>query len=251
MTAFQAMKSMDKRRAMGSHQSARPQTEVWLTPPEILTALGPFDLDPCAACEPRPWPTARNHYTIRDNGLVCRWNGRVWLNPPYSTLAIRKWLARMSEHGTGTALIFARTETEHFAKYVWPACDALLFLHGRLNFHHASGDRAPANAGAPSVLCAYGVDDADALAGCGLDGAFVPLKLRAFIFGLKPGTWMQEIERWMAGNNAPVHLSDLYRAFAGSAKAKRNPNYQAKIRQVLQSGPFERLGDGFWKFGEV
>lgn len=36
-------------RAMGSHQSARAKTTTWLTPPELIQALGPFDLDPCAS----------------------------------------------------------------------------------------------------------------------------------------------------------------------------------------------------------
>lgn len=43
--------------AIGSHHSARSQTDEWLTPPEILGELGPFDLDPCAPLT-RPWGTA-------------------------------------------------------------------------------------------------------------------------------------------------------------------------------------------------
>lgn len=34
----------------------------WLTPRNIVDALGPFDLDPCAPIV-RPWPTAVQHYT--------------------------------------------------------------------------------------------------------------------------------------------------------------------------------------------
>ena len=41
----------------------------------------------------------------------------------------------------GIALIFARTETEGFVREVWGKADAVLFLHGRLNFHRAG--RAP------------------------------------------------------------------------------------------------------------
>lgn len=236
-------------KSMTGHQSAKPKSEVWLTPPEILTALGTFDLDPCAVTPPRPWPTAKSHYIRSDNGLMKPWDGRVWLNPPYQTHKIRKWLARMADHGIGTALIFARTETQHFAQHIWPVCDALLFLDGRLHFHYPTGDRATANSGAPSVLCAYGVDDADALAGCDLPGAFVPLKLRAFVFGLDSGTWREVLHDWMRQQTGAVYLSDLYRAFAASPKAKRNRNYQAKIRQSLQRGPFERVAPGLWQVG--
>ena len=80
--------------------------DEWLTPPEIIHALGCFDLDPCAPVV-RPWPTATRHYTIEDNGLVQPWDGRIWCNPPYGTETGR-WLARMAEHGNGIALIFAR-----------------------------------------------------------------------------------------------------------------------------------------------
>lgn len=52
---------------------------------------------------------------------------------------------------------------------------ALLFLRGRLFFHRADGRRAAHNAGAPSVLIAYGARDAELLRGCGLAGGFVPL----------------------------------------------------------------------------
>ena len=75
-----------------------------------------------------------------------------------------------SARGTRIALIFARTETEGFVREVWGKADAVLFLHGRLNFHRADGTRAESNAGAPSCLVAYGQDNVDALASCGLPG---------------------------------------------------------------------------------
>lgn len=56
--------------------------DEWLTPPEIIKALGQFDLDPCAPVV-RPWDTAERHYSIKDNGLMLPWSGRVWCNPPY------------------------------------------------------------------------------------------------------------------------------------------------------------------------
>jgi hypothetical protein len=32
----------------GHHRPYRGQTDEWLTPPEIIAALGQFDLDPCS-----------------------------------------------------------------------------------------------------------------------------------------------------------------------------------------------------------
>lgn len=157
--------------SMGGHQSALMGKDEWLTPPEILGALGPFDIDPCAPIA-RPWDTAAKHYTIADNGLLQRWEGRVWCNPPYGMEAAQ-WLARCAHHGNAIALIFARTETAMFFCYVWECADAVLFLRGRLHFHHVTGERAIANAGAPSCLVAYGKHNAEALRASGLQGFFV------------------------------------------------------------------------------
>lgn len=161
------------RQGIGSHQSAAMLKDEWLTPPEIIEALGPFDLDPCAPIN-RPWDMAAQHYTVADDGLSKPWHGRVWCNPPYG-LQAAKWLDRLADHGNGVALIFARTETAMFFEHVWEKADALLFLKGRLHFHHVDGTRAAANAGGPSVLIAYGRDNADSLRDSVIAGQFVPV----------------------------------------------------------------------------
>lgn len=157
---------MPKQMAFAHERSIKGKDE-WLTPPYILEALGPFDLDPCAPIE-RPWPMARKHYTILDNGLMQPWEGRVWLNPPYGT-QMSRWMARMSTHRNGIALTYARTETRPFFKWVWPFADALLFIKGRLCFFHIDGTPGD-TAGAPSVLIAYGPHNVERLATSSIDG---------------------------------------------------------------------------------
>jgi len=159
-------------KGIGGHTRAHHgATDDWITPPHIVGALGRFDLDPCA-CIPQPWPCADKSYNLSDDGLAQPWDGRVWMNPPYGTRA-EPFLAKLAEHGDGVALLFARTETAMFHKHVWDKADALLFLKGRLYFHMPDGTRASGNAGGPSVLIAYGCENALALRDCGLDGAFV------------------------------------------------------------------------------
>lgn len=162
---------------MGSHQSAAIKEETWLTPPYILDRIGMFDLDPCAALD-QPWRTAATQYTVEDNGLAQAWHGRVWLNPPYGRQT-GQWLSRLADHGNGIALIFARTETAMFFEHVWRKASALLFLEGRIHFHHADGTRAKANAGAPSVLVAYGKENAEVLRSNPVPGEYVHLESRA------------------------------------------------------------------------
>lgn len=164
--------------SLTSHQRPhRGESDVWLTPPAIIDALGPFDLDPCAAPEPRPWPTATDHITLPDDGLSPEWgwgDAFVWCNPPFGPEAGR-WLVRMADHGNGIALCPARTETRWFVAGVWNGATAVLFLHGRPHFHHADGTRGAANSGAPIVLVAYGAAAADRLRRCELTGTYIDL----------------------------------------------------------------------------
>ena len=87
--------------SLSPHQSARMKNDEWLTPPEILSALGHFDLDPCAPADGRrPWDTAARHLCIDDDGPSHPWAGRVWCNPPFGKEAVR-WLRKLADHGIG------------------------------------------------------------------------------------------------------------------------------------------------------
>lgn len=142
----------------GFPQRAIDGKDEWLTPRSITDALGPFDLDPCSPID-RPWPTAKKHLTINDDGLWGDWEGFVWCNPPYGNHT-GDWLEKLAEHGNGIALVFARTETEMFQKYIWNMASSLLFIYGRIKFFHVDGTEAENYGGAPSVLVGYG-DEAD------------------------------------------------------------------------------------------
>lgn len=236
-------------RAMGSHHSAAPLSVNWFTPPAIVEALGgweSFDLDPATASD-APFPTALQRYTRADNGLLRPWFGRVWLNPPYTNADLHAFMGRLADHGRGTALIFARTETQAFFETVWQRASGLLFLEGRLHFHRPDGTRAAQNAGAPSVLCAYGVDDTDILAAAKLGGQFVPLRLprSVVIAGLEP-TWRKVVDDWVRQQRGPVKLDELYRALAEHPKTQGRANWKAKVRQTLQRSGYTRVERGQW-----
>jgi len=131
-------------------------TDEWLTPPWIIKDLGPFDLDVCSPLN-RPWDTARDYFTKENDGLVQKWFGRVWCNPPYGKETY-KWLKKCAEHGNSIALTFARTDTKGFHDEVFGKACGLFFIKGRLKFFGVDGKEAGNNAGAPSVLIAYGAD---------------------------------------------------------------------------------------------
>lgn len=144
----------------------------WFTPPEVVESIGGgFDLDPCSS-PGHPFEIARKYYFV--NGLSYPWDGRVWLNPPYSD--IDSWMSKMAGYGNGVALVFARTETKWFTKCIWDKADAVYFIGKRLVFYDINGKLPKHNAGAPSVLVAYGRENVQALWGCKLPGRFVLLR---------------------------------------------------------------------------
>ena len=103
-------------------------------------------------------------------------------------------MGRMAEHGQGTALIFARTETRWWHNSIWPAANAILFMAGRINFHHPDGTRAKGNAGAPTALIAYGDEDADRLAASDIEGHVVILVApRYFAIAASNETWSAHV----------------------------------------------------------
>lgn len=162
------------KKGFGYAQTQVMGKDEWLTPPAIINSLGEFDLDPCSPID-RPWPTAKNHFTIEDNGLLKEWSGRVWLNPPYGKY-VWAWLEKLAQHESGIALIFARTGVPSFQRLVFNSADSVLFIKSRLHFHHSNGERAKHNCGADSILISYSAADSLALFRCGISGKFIALK---------------------------------------------------------------------------
>lgn len=144
----------------------------WFTPPHVFDALGlRFDLDVAAPIGGVPWLPAAKFYTADDDGLAQPWKGRVWLNPPYGR-EVGDWTDKLVRHGSGVALVFARTDARWAQRAILGA-DAVCLIAGRLQF--VPGDRdgwVPQNAAAPSMLLGYGARCARAVLGCDLGITF-------------------------------------------------------------------------------
>lgn len=153
----------------GNKPLSRGESVIWLTPRKILDVLGKFDLDPCAAPSPRPWETAYRSIELPQDGLSYPWSGRVWLNPPYDTPTMTKFMRKMASHRRGIALLFARTDTLVWQNDIFPFCDSILFLKGRISFHKPDGTKAWGS-GAPSALISYSPFDTVILQASGLEG---------------------------------------------------------------------------------
>lgn len=83
-------------------QSERTSDD-YLTPRWVFDTMGmEFDLDVASP----PWDThvpAKRKFTKADDGLTQPWEGRVWMNPPYSKAS--PWVRRFIEHHNGIALV--------------------------------------------------------------------------------------------------------------------------------------------------
>lgn len=225
-------------------------TNIWLTPKPIIDDLGPFDLDPCAAPEPRPWPTAARHIVEAEDGLSQPWAGFVFLNPPYGP-HMPGWLERMAAHADGgIAFTFARTETRAFFKSVWEASSGLLFVKGRVRFCRPDGKPALA-AAAPSVLIAYGDEAMRRLSRSRIEGHLV-VQAAAILLGpgggRPPKTWREAINQALEGRGQ-MHLRDIYRAVEptqrAQAAAASGVKWREKVRRVLQEH-FRPVERGVW-----
>ena len=211
--------------------------DTWLTPPTIIQSLGEFDLDPCSPIN-RPWNTAKNHFTINDDGLLMLWDGRVWLNPPYGD-ELGRWLEKAAMHKNVTALIFARTETKAFQKFVFPYADSFLFLAGRIKFHKIDGSVGN-SANAPSILVAYDEYNSEKLFESGIKGHHIYNGNNIFIFGISYNenkSWKIIVDDALIELNGTSKLEDIYNFVEKKApsRIKKNVNYKAKIRQILQT----------------
>lgn len=138
---------------MKQHQTTIGKSQDWLTPPEIIKALGKFDLDPCNA-ENNPFVTAKHSFYER--GLEKLWYGKVWCNPPFDRRERHKWMKKMCDHNNGIMLIPAACETDAFYKYVWGKANGICFLKGRPHFYYNDGTKAKGNSGCTICLIAYG-----------------------------------------------------------------------------------------------
>lgn len=76
----------------------------WYTPKWIFETLDVnFDMDVSAPPGGVPWIPAKRVLTKEDDGLLTLWEGRVWMNPPFSKT--KPWVRKFMNHRLGIALL--------------------------------------------------------------------------------------------------------------------------------------------------
>lgn len=131
------------------HVSNNSGNNEWYTPAIYLEAarevLGVIDLDPASAKVAQRLVKATKFYTADDDGLKRKWNGRVWLNPPYSADLVGKFLDKLLSHtqsGDVTAavvLVNNATDTKWFQAAA-SSSSAVCFTAGRIKYLDNTGE---------------------------------------------------------------------------------------------------------------
>lgn len=146
-------------------------SDEWYTPKNIIESLGPFDTDPCAPIKPL-WATAKTMYNKNDDGLTKEWEGRVWLNPPYSRPLIELFVEKMANHNNGIALLYNRCDSKMFQDIIFKKANAMLFMKHRIKFYRPDGTLG-GSPGCGSILIAFGEANVSSLRNCGIEGKLI------------------------------------------------------------------------------
>ena len=132
------------------------------TPAFIFEKLGlSFDIDVCAPRGGVPWIPASRYYTEDDDALVQPWQGRVWMNPPYSrpTPFVEKFI----RHGNGIALLVVSRSM--WFRDLWAVSDAIVPTPYNMKFERPDGHKKQISF--QTFLFGIGRDNARALARIG------------------------------------------------------------------------------------
>jgi hypothetical protein len=122
----------------------------WYTPAKYIEAarvvLGGIDLDPASNALAQETVKAARWYSEEVDGLIQEWEGRVFLNPPFSYPTVANFTERLClgvESGKITAAILLVnncTDTNWWHRAARLA-SAICFTAGRISFYKASGSQ--------------------------------------------------------------------------------------------------------------
>lgn len=128
------------------HVANNSGNNEWYTPAEYIEAarfaMGSIDLDPASSEIANKVVKSSVFYTAESSGLEQKWTGNVWLNPPYASDLIGKFIdkliAERQNFRQAIVLVNNATETEWFSKLISVA-SAVCFPKSRVKFYMPDG----------------------------------------------------------------------------------------------------------------
>lgn len=128
------------------HVANNSGNNEWYTPADYIEAarevMGSIDIDPASNDRAQETVKAAVYYTAETNGLDKEWSGNVWMNPPYASDLIGKFIDKLVGElpniEQAIVLVNNATETEWFGKLISRA-NAVCFPRSRVKFYMPDG----------------------------------------------------------------------------------------------------------------
>lgn len=131
-----------------AHVSRATGENEWYTPKNLIEkarkTMGSIDVDPASSEAANQIIQAKAFYDLQSDGLIQKWNGNVWMNPPYSQPLINQFSKTICEKyldneiEQACILVNNATETEWLQR-ILNIASAVCFIKGRLRFIDKQG----------------------------------------------------------------------------------------------------------------
>ncbi len=136
-------------------------SDDYYTPSWVFEQMGiEFDLDVCAPPDGVPWIPAARHFSRREDGLLQHWEGRVWMNPPFSKPQV--WVERFIIHNHGVCLV--PMSMGRWLDPLWGLADGMVLAQPRFEFAGGAGLGIPCRI----LFAAFGDECVEAISRLGV-----------------------------------------------------------------------------------
>lgn len=127
-----------------AHVSHNSGENEWYTPARFIDSarivMGEIDLDPASSEIANETVQASNFFTKDDNGLLQKWFGRVWMNPPYAQPLIAQFVDKVCTEKIEQAIVLVNNGTETaWGNQLLSTCSAVCFPKSRIRFVAPNG----------------------------------------------------------------------------------------------------------------
>lgn len=113
--------------------------EEWYTPKKYIdmarNVMGGIDIDPASNNFANLTVNATTYYTKEDDGLSKDWEGKVWLNPPYSSI-ISEFINKICNSNVEAVVLTNNSTDTKWYQQAAINCNAICFTSGRINFYN-------------------------------------------------------------------------------------------------------------------
>jgi len=122
--------------------------DEWYTPAKYIDlargVMGEIDLDPASCEQGQQNVQAKKFFTQEDDGLEQYWEGRVWMNPPYSKGLMDKFVTKLCAECEAGHVTEAIVLTHNFSdtgwfRKLWDGASAVCLTYGRIKFESPDG----------------------------------------------------------------------------------------------------------------